>query len=430
MATKSELLTVLDQIEREKGIKKSEILKMIEGALISALRKQAGKNARIEASIDEETALIQARMLKMVVETVMDPELEISFEEAKRLKPRIQIGTEIEIPIETGYSSRIAAQTAKQVIVQKIREVERENLYIEFKPKEGQVVSGTVNRLMDKTVIVDLGKVEGILPYREQIRKERFHIGERLRALIVKVEKTQKGPEIILSRASSIFLRLLFEMEVPEIADKTVEILQIVREPGFRAKILVRSHNSKVDPVGACVGIRGSRVRPITSELSGERIDLICYQETTEALIQSALSPAKTTTVRILDKENKRAEILVPDDMLSLAIGREGQNVRLASRLTGWNLDILSESQRTESVRKAAASSMEDLMCIEGIGKKTAETLWKGGYGEIQKIAQADPNDLTALQGIGKKTAEKIVAKAAHLLKTRAVKSPQKGPDA
>jgi len=410
--TKSEMILALEQIEREKGVKKEDVLKMIEGAIASALRKHVGKNALIECVINPDTAGIKAYVVKKVVAKVEDLEAEVTLEEARRLKPDAEPGLELRLPIETSDFARIAAQTAKQVLVQKIREIERDNLYDEFKPKEGELVSGAVHRFLERSIIVDLGKTEGILPPREQIRRERYNIGDRVRAVILKVDKAQRGPQVLLSRASPLFMRRLFEMEVPEVVEKVVEIVEIARDPGFRAKVIVRSHNPKVDAVGACVGIRGSRIRGIMNELAGERIDLIVHSEDQAALLGNALAPARYSSVRILDKEGRRADITVPDEQLSLAIGKEGQNIRLASKLTGWTLEVKSESQKTEEAKALQETKVADLTELKGVGPKVAEVLVKAGMSDIYRLATFRPEDLMTLQGIGEKTAAKIIASA------------------
>ena len=411
MTTKSELILALEQIEREKGVKKEEILKMIEGAMITSLRKSLGKNAVIEASIDPDTADFKANVVKKVVETPADREVEIALHEAKRFKRDIALGDELRLPAPAADFARIAAQMAKQVLLQKIREVERDNLYDEFKPKEGELVTGAVHRFMDRNIIVDLGKTEAILPLREQIRRERYGVGSRVRAVILKVDKAQRGPQVLLSRAAPGFLKRLFELEVPEIADKTVEIVEVVRDPGFRAKVVVKSNDPKVDAVGACVGIRGSRIRSIMNEIAGERIDLIPFSADIAAFIGSILAPAKTSAVRILDLENRRAEVIVPDDQFSIAIGKDGQNVRLACRLTGWSLEVKSEKQNTEDA-KPAARPEGGAASLAGIGPKTAEILAKAGLSDPARLAQCQVSDLTALEGIGEKTAAKIIQSA------------------
>ncbi|MBI5629530.1 MAG: transcription termination/antitermination protein NusA [Elusimicrobia bacterium] len=409
---KSELILALEQIEREKGIKKDDVLKMIEGAVVSSLRKHVGKDAVVEASIDPETAEFRAAVVKKVAETVANPELEISLGEAKLYKRDAAVGEDVRLPAPAADFARIAAQTAKQVLTQKIREVERDNLYEEFKPKEGEIVTGSVHRFLERNIIVDLGKTEAILPIREQIRRERYAVGNRVRAAILRVDKAQRGPQVVLSRAAPLFLRRLFELEVPEIGDRIVEIVEVARDPGFRAKVAVKSNDPKVDAVGSCVGIRGSRIRSIMNELSGERIDLIAYSPDLPTYLSNSLAPAKVSSVRVIDGENKKAEILVSDEQLSLAIGKDGQNIRLAARLTGWELEIKSEGQRSAEAKAGQDEAAKVLAELEGVGPKTIEILVKAGFTDISKLAQCKPEELMTLQGIGEKTAAKIIASA------------------
>ena len=404
-------MTALEQIEREKGVKAEDILEMIKGAIKSALQKAKGKDADIRVEIDSQTAAITAAQVKKVVDEITIPDQEMTAEEGKKYKK--DVGEEVVLPInDIDLFARIAAQTAKQVLTQKVREVERDNLYDEFKPKEGEVISGAVHRFMDRNIILDLGKTEAIMPLREQIRRERYGVGERVRAVILKVDKAQRGPQVLVSRASPLFLRRLFELEVPEINEKIVEVIEIVRDPGFRAKALVRSNNPKVDAVGACIGIRGSRIRSIMNELSGERIDLVPFTDDIAAFIGGSLTPAKTSSVRLVDKESKRAEVIVPNDQLSLAIGKDGQNVRLASKLTGWNIEVKSEGQKVEETESRAAGQLAGLGELDGVGAKVADVLVKAGMSDIYKLATLTEADLTTLQGIGEKTAAKIIASA------------------
>jgi N utilization substance protein A len=417
VAEKSELVPVLEQIERDKGIKKDDILRMIEQAVVSAYKKHSGKMVNLEAKINPETAEVQAFLLKKVVATVTNDNVEIDEQSAKRIAPESKLDDEIRIPVITEDFSRIAAQTAKQVIIQKIRETERQSLLDEFQTKEGILVGGTVHRFVEHNIIIDLGKAEGILPVREQVRRERFSIGERVKVLILKVEKGTRGPKILLSRSHPLLVQRLFEQEVPEVYEKMVEVIEVVREPGFRCKVAVKSNNPKVDPVGACVGVKGSRVRPIIDELRGERIDLIAYSTEPAKYIGNSLSPAKVINVNIVSEADKHAEIIVADDNLSLAIGKSGQNARLAARLTGWHIDIKSETQRKEAAQERAAASAEALSKLEGVGPRTSEILIKGGWGSLERLAGAKPDDLTGLRGVGEKTAEKIIKSAKEAFK-------------
>src|SRR5579864_2813074 len=389
---------------------------MIEQALISAYKKHSGKMVNLEAKINPETAEVQAFLIKKVVADVLNDNVEIDLQKAKTYAPEAKLDDDIRIPVITEDFSRIAAQTAKQVIIQKIRETERQSLLEEFQTKEGVLLGGTVHRFVDHNIIVDLGKAEGILPAREQVRRERFSIGERLKVLVLKVEKGTRGPKILLSRSHPLLVQRLFEQEVPEVYEKMVEVIEVVREPGFRSKVAVKSNNPKVDPVGACVGVKGSRVRPIIDELRGERIDLIAYSNDPAKYIAASLSPAKVVSVNIINESEKQAEIVVSDDMLSLAIGKSGQNARLAARLTGWHIDIKSETQRKEAAQERLAHSTEELSKLEGVGPKTTDILIKGGWGSIAKLAQAKPDDLTGLRGVGEKTAVKIIEAAKAVL--------------
>jgi N utilization substance protein A len=405
---KSELVLALEQLEREKNIRKDDILKMIEEAVVSSLRKHVGKNAVIEASIDPDTAEFRAHVVKKVSEPVADPEREISLAEARRYKKDAAVGEDLRLPAPVTDFARIAAQTAKQVLAQKIREKERDSLYDEYKPKEGEVVTGTVHRFLERNVIVDIGKTEAILPVREQIRRERYGVGGNVRAVILRVDKAQRGPQVVISRAAPLFLRRLFELEVPEIGEKIVEIVEVARDPGFRAKVMVRSSDPKVDPVGSCVGLRGSRIRSIMNELAGERIDLIPYDPQIEKLLGNSLAPAKVASVRILDPQAKRAEVIVCEEQLSLAIGKDGQNVRLACRLTGWELEVKVGAPAPAP----AAAPAGGLRALEGVGAKTADILAAAGFTAPEGLAAATVEQLTALEGIGAKTAAKIIASA------------------
>ncbi|OGS19093.1 MAG: transcription termination factor NusA [Elusimicrobia bacterium RIFOXYA2_FULL_50_26] len=412
MSEKNELVLALEQIEHDKGIKKEEILTVIENSLVSAYKKHVGKNVNVEATVDPLTGEMTARVVKKIVAQVTNSTLEISLDEAKKMSPDAAIDGEVRIPLDTQDFARIAAQTAKQVIIQKIRESERETLLEEYRNKIGQMVSGVIWRFANRNLIVDLGKTEAILPVSEQVNRERFNLGQHVRAIVLKAEKSMRGPSIILSRAHPDLVRRLFEVEVPEIYEKVVEIVNVVRDPGMRTKVAVISHNPKVDPVGACVGVKGARVRPIIEELHGERIDLIPFSNDISKYLASSLSPAKVLRISIISDTDKKVEALVADDMLSLAIGKNGHNVRLAAKLTGWHIDIKSEGQKKQETQEKAAATTESLLRLEGIGPKTAEVLSKAGLTQIDKLAGSKVDDLTTLQGIGAKTAEKIIESA------------------
>ncbi|WP_424244541.1 N utilization substance protein A [Elusimicrobium posterum] len=429
-----ELLLALEGLEREKNIKKEDIIKTIEDALVSALRKNLGKTAQITAKIDAEEGTIRAYQVMNIVDEVLNPEMEITLEEAQLKDKKAAVGGSITNVLEVSDFSRIAAQIAKQVLIQKVRGIERENVYKEFKPREGEVVTGSVRRFSDRDIIVDLGKVEAILPYSEQIKKERYSNGSRIKAIITKVlsqqdlitigddpvlgryksaafkmDKGQRGPYVILSRTSPAFLEDLFKVEVPEIGEGIVEIKGIVRDAGYRAKLLVKSYDNKVDPIGTCVGMRGIRIRAVMNELSGERIDLISDSEDISTLIMNSIAPAKASSVKIVSLTDKRALIIVPDDQLAIAIGKDWQNIKLAGKLIGWELEVKSESQKAQEGQQTVDNLETLLASVEGIGAKTAETLVKAGFTSIEKIAELEPEHLATVQGIGEKTAAKII---------------------
>ncbi len=436
-----DLLLALESLEREKNIKREDTLKTIEDALISALRKHLGKTAVLSAKIDTEEGTITAYQTLIVAEEVTNPETEISLQDAKAINPAAKVGEEIVNTLNVEDFSRIAAQIAKQVLIQKVRGIERDNLYKEFKPREGEVVTGLVRRFSDRDIIVDLGKAEAILPYCEQIRKERFVHGGRVKAIITKVlnqtdfadvkddpvlsryksaaykmDKGQRGPYIILSRTSPEFLKELMKVEIPELSDGIIETKAIVRDPGFRAKVVVKSNDNKIDPIGTCVGMRGIRIRAVTNELSGEKIDLINYSDDSVTNIVNSLSPAKVLSVRIISMEKKQALVIVPDDQLAIAIGKDWQNIKLASKVCGWELEVKSESQKNQEGLEAAQMIQETLADVEGIGPKIAEVLVKAGFNSVEKIASLTPEHLATLQGVGEKTAEKIIEGAKKYL--------------
>ncbi|MDR2772277.1 MAG: transcription termination factor NusA [Elusimicrobiota bacterium] len=416
MADKKELVMALEQLEKDKNIKKEDIVSIVENALVAAYKKHVGKNVNAVAKVNISTGEMSAYVSKEVVKD-SDFEssiLQIPLSEAQKIEASIKVGDTIDIPLDTQDFARIAAQTAKNVIVQRIRESERNSLFEEMSEKIGQVVSGDIYRIVNRTIIVDLGKSEAILPITEQLPKEKFAIGQRVRAVIISVRKNiNKAPSTILSRKSPELIKKLFEHEVPEIYEKIVEIKDVVREPGIRAKVSVISNNPKVDPVGACVGVKGARIRPIVDELGGnERIDLIAYSDNPAKYIAAAITPAKVVTVNILSESEKRAEVLVADDMLSLAIGKNGHNVRLAAKLTGWCIDVRSESQRKQENETKVEQQIADLERLQGLGEKTIGILVKAGFTNIEKLKTLGVDDLTTLPGIGQKTAEKIIEAA------------------
>lgn len=336
-----EFIEALDQIEKEKGISKEILLEAIEAALVSAYKKNYGTAQNVKVNIDRATGEVKVFSQKTVKEEVKDPLLEINLVEAKKVNPLAKIGDIISIEVTPQKFGRIAAQTAKQVVMQRIKEAERNIIYEEFAGRETDLVTGTVQRHDKKNVIIDLGKTEVILPPNEQVPTETYNQGDRIKVYILEVRKTTKGPVIVVSRSHPGLVKRLFELEVPEIYEGIVEIKSIAREAGSRKKVAVHSRDENVDPVGACVGPKGARVQAVVEELKGEKIDIIKWSKNAAEFISNALSPAKVLSVEV-EEENKIARVLVPENQLSLAIGKEGQNARLAAKLTGWKIDIKS----------------------------------------------------------------------------------------
>ncbi len=347
----AELILALEQLEKEKGIKKEIIIEAIEAALISAYKKNFGSAMNVKVNIDRTTGDVKVYGLRKVAEVPDMDQMDISVDEAAKLNPTLSVGDIAEMEVTPRSFGRIAAQTAKQVVVQKLREAERGIIYDEFYNKESDIVTGIIQRIEKRNVIVDLGKTEAVLAPTEQTPGEEYRFNERLKSYIVEVKKTTKGPQIMISRTHPGLVKRLFELEVPEIHDGTVEIKSISREPGSRTKIAVFSRDENVDPVGACVGQKGTRVQAIVDELRGEKIDIIKWSNDAGEYISSSLSPAKVVRVDV-NEEEKAARVIVPDYQLSLAIGKEGQNARLAAKLTGWKIDIKSESQLRQSIER------------------------------------------------------------------------------
>jgi len=371
-----------------------------------------------------------------VVEEVTDPLREISLGDAKKRQPEIEVGGEVIEAKPTDVLGRIAAQTAKQVILQKVREAERDTIYNEFHTRVGELINSVVKRMEGPDIIVDLGRTEARLPKREQSRLEAYNVGDRLRVTIRAVERAAKGPQVVVSRADPALVQRLFEMEVPEIYDGTVQIRAVAREAGERTKIAVESRDKDVDPVGACVGMKGMRVQSIIRELRGEKIDIIPYNEETIAFAQKALSPAKVTRVQVVDPEEKRLEVIVEDTQLSLAIGKKGQNVRLASKLIGWNIDIKSEEEKRREIEAQMAALTAPgtpLSELKGVGPKTIEKLEVAGITSVEKLADMTPEQLVEIPGIGEKMVEKIhqsVAAYFEALEALALAAPEQTAEA
>jgi len=398
-----ELSRVIEQVSKEKGIDRTIVVNAIETAMLSAAKKIVGANTRLEAKFNTDIGEVELFKILTVVEQVNEPEAEVSLEDARtNLDPEAQLGDELLEKLDQRYG-RIAAQAAKQSLIQRLRDAERDIIYNEFKDRKGELThSGTVQRFEKKNIIVNLGRTDAILPEKEQIPRERYRQGDRIRAFILEVEMTSKGPQIVLSRTHPGFLIKLFEQEVPEVYEGIVEIKGAAREPGGRAKIAVVSNDADVDPVGACVGMKGTRVQSVVQELRGEKIDIVHWTPDPAEFVCRALAPAKVSKI-IMDEDERSMEVIVPDDQLSLAIGRKGQNVRLASRLSGFKLDVRSESEADEEARQARAS----LTGVPGIGDVAAELLYQNGFKSPQEVAQADEQTIAEIEGVG---AEKAVS--------------------
>ncbi len=407
-----ELKRLIEQMGKDRGIDKQIIIEALEAAMLTAARKKLGMQVDIESHYNDEAGEIEVFQFKKVVEKVIDPEMQISIAEARKtLDEEAELGDSLGMKIDTSTFGRIAVQTAKQIIIQKVKDAERDKIYDEYKDRKGELVNGFVQRFEGGNIIVNLGRAEGVVPISEQIQRETYKRGERIRAYLFDVKKISKGPQIILSRSHPGFLKALFEMEVPEISEGLIEIVNVSREPGKRAKISVRTKDRDIDPVGACVGMRGARVQSVVQELKGEKIDIVPYSDDQAKYVCSALSPAKVSKV-FMDDETRAMEVIVPDDQLSLAIGKNGQNVRLAARLTGWKIDVKSETM---------ASTQEDegyksLMKIPGVGEKMAEKLFREGLKSVATVAAADPAMLSSLPGVGERTAAVWIEEAAKII--------------
>ncbi len=411
-----ELVRAIEQVSKEKGIDKAILIETVEAAILSASRKRFKTMDNLIARFNPESSEVELFQVKTVVSEVSDAEREISLEEAQKLSPQAQLDEEVECRVVLAADfGRIAAQTAKQVIVQRMREAERDSIYQEFKQREGELVNGIVQRVEGRHIIIELGRTEALLPYSEQVPKESYKRGDRLRAYLLEVNRTSRGPQIILSRTHPGMVICLFKLEVPEIGEGILEIKGTVREPGYRTKIAIYSHDSNVDPVGTCVGMRGSRVQAIVRELEGEKIDIIKWNEDTAVFVTNALSPAQIT--RISKTGPSSMEVVVADDQLSLGIGKKGQNVRLAARLTGWKIDIKSITEAgQERALMEKNQQIRALMNIPGVGEKSAGQLVEAGFYTVHGLARAEEKALTAVPGLGSKKAVRLIAEAKRIL--------------
>jgi transcription termination/antitermination protein NusA len=401
----------IEMLSREKHIEPEVVISAIEDAMVVAARKYYKSEEDLRGKFNAESGQVDVYSVLTVVEEVTDPKREITLADAKKKDPNLELGGEIRTSKPTDVLGRIAAQTAKQVILQKVREAERDTIYNEYHTRAGELVTAIVKRAEGPDLIVDMGRTEARLPKREQSKLETYNIGERLRVVIKAVDRAAKGPQVIVSRADASLVQRLFEMEVPEIYDGTVQIRAAAREAGERTKVAVASRDKDVDPVGACVGMKGMRVQSIIRELRGEKIDIIPYNEETVAFAQKALSPAKVTRVQITDPENKKLEVIVEDSQLSLAIGKKGQNVRLASKLIGWDIDIKSEEEKRREIEEqmtALTAPATPLTVLAGVGPKTIEKIEAAGITSLEKLASMTPEQLMEIPGIGEKMVDKI----------------------
>ncbi len=412
---KANLMPIFEQLQSERNIDKRVLIDAIRSAIEIASKKSFYNYGNVEIDFDEEKWNIRVYQKKDVVQKPENHKTEISLDEAHAINPEAKLGDSVRIEIAPGDFGRIAAQTAKQVIIQKIKEAERKNVIAEFKKREGDIIAGIVKKQAHGNVIVDLGRAEGILPSKEQSPRDIYRFGERMKFYVQEVGENDRGPQIVVSRTAPELVRLLFDMEVPEISEGIVEIRALAREPGYRTKVAVVSHDTNVDAVGACVGMKGMRVRTIVDELRGEKIDVIKWSPDVKAMITNALSPATISNL-IIDEKLKSVLITVTQDQLSLAIGKRGLNARLASKLTDWKVDIIDEKRLKEETALFEEDIIDELMELPGVGEKTAQALREAGYTSTRKIANATAEAIASLPGIGAKTAEKLIQAAAELL--------------
>ncbi|GAB1580456.1 transcription termination factor NusA [Phyllobacterium phragmitis] len=414
-ANRLELLQIADAVAREKSIDREIVIAAMADAIQKAARSRYGQETNIRADINAKTGEIKLQRLLEVVDNVEDYATQVSLEVARERNPDAQIGDFIADQLPPMDFGRIAAQSAKQVIVQKVREAERDRQYEEYKDRVGEIINGTVKRVEYGNVIVDLGRGEAIVRRDELIPRETFRYGDRIRAYVYDVRREQRGPQIFLSRTHPQFMAKLFTMEVPEIYDGIIEIKSVARDPGSRAKIAVVSRDASIDPVGACVGMRGSRVQAVVAELQGEKIDIIPWSPDAASFIVNALQPAEVAKV-VLDEDAERIEVVVPDDQLSLAIGRRGQNVRLASQLTGWDIDILTEQEESERRQKEFVERSNLFMDALNVDEMVGQVLASEGFASVEEIAFVDSDEIASIDGFDEDTASEIQERAREYL--------------
>jgi len=403
----ADIKRVIEQVSRDKGINREVLIKALEEALESAARKKFGTKVDIEVQYNEVTGEIEVFQFKDVAEEITEPDLQISLEEGRKLDLECEVGDSLGTKMDTSTFGRIAAQSAKQVIIQKMKDAERDAVFSSFIGRKGEIINGIVQRFDRNDIIVNLGQTEGILPTREQIPKESYRRGDRIRAYIMDVLHETRGPQIILSRTHPDFLICLFKTEVPEISEGIVTIMGAVREPGIRAKFAVSSNDSDIDPVGACVGMKGSRVQNVVQELRGEKIDIISWHIDSAKFVCNALAPAEISRV-IIDEDNLSMEVIVPDEFLSIAIGKRGQNVRLASKLTKWHLDVISETRYSKAMQDAYKS----LVSLPGVGISMADALYEKGFFSAEELSNSSVKDLIQIRGIAEEKAMQLIETA------------------
>ena len=416
-ANRLELLQIADAVAREKSIDRKIVIEAMEDAIQKAAKSRYGADNDIRCEIDPKTGEARLSRVLAVVDTVESEATQISLPDAQRRNPDAKVGDLIAEALPPMDFGRVAAQNAKQVIVQKVREAERDRQFSEYKDRVGVIVNGTVKRAEYCNVIVDLGRGEGIIRRDEMIPRENVRLGDRIRAYIYDVRREQRGPQIFLSRARPEFMKMLFAQEVPEVYDGTVEIVSVARDPGSRAKIAVRSKDSSIDPVGACVGMRGARVQAVVNELQGEKVDIINYPKEADAatLVVNALAPAEVSKV-VLDEDSGRIEVVVPESQLSLAIGRRGQNVRLASQLTGWDIDILTEQEESERREKERVERSQTFMQALDVDEFIASLLVAEGFATVEEVAYVDLAEIAHIEGFPEQTAQEIQTRAREFL--------------
>jgi len=414
-ANRLELLQIADAVAREKAIDKEIVISAMANAIEKAAKSRYGQDTNVHVQVDTKTGDINLKRLLEVVEQVEDYNTQIALELARDKEASVELGDYISEPLPPMDFGRIAAQSAKQVIVQQVRDAERDRQFEEFKDRVGEIINGTVKRVEYGNVIVDLGRGEAIIRRDETIPRENFRYGDRVRAYLYDVRREQRGPQIFLSRTHPQFMTKLFTMEVPEIYDGIIEIKSVARDPGSRAKIAVISSDSAIDPVGACVGMRGSRVQAVVGELQGEKIDIIPWQPDAASFIVNALQPAEVAKV-VLDEEAERIEIVVPDDQLSLAIGRRGQNVRLASQLTGWDIDIMTEQDESERRQTEFETSANAFVEALNVDEMVAQLLASEGFTNVEEVAYVDMLEIASIEGFDDETAEELQARAREFI--------------